>query len=142
MIHYAKLWKQAAKRWYSERRRESLIWLRPEGEVLEKLRSKAVEEALGWIHSYQDANESLMNENESLKSELASCATEMRAQYVRAEKAESARDALKCCGNCAEMDEWTEDHGQHTDLVHAWSGCNACTSLFGVCAAWKGRHGF
>jgi hypothetical protein len=82
MVHYAKLWKQAAKRWYSERRHESFIWLRPEGEVLEKLRSKAVEEALEWIHSYQDANESLMNENESLKSELAS------------------RGAPKCCGSC------------------------------------------
>ena len=41
---------------------------------------------------------------DALKEELSKCASEMRFQFVRAEKAETKLDARRCCANCAQCE--------------------------------------
>jgi len=62
------------------------------------------------------------------------------AATSRAEKAEAERDALKCCGNCAEW-YWSEaDESFLCKLKVVTDNANCDTDRYYVCPEWKARE--
>ena len=114
--HMARLWKQKSK----QHRSAHLLHV----ELIRKKRSL--------IDTLAARSEKSEVENASLKEELSKCASEMRSQFVRAEKAESELDARRCCGNCA---GWEDEK-----LVEGCAHLVRAIYASDVCPAWKARE--